>query len=183
MGAQEPPQSTSVSLLFLTPSVQLGTAQVLVVVPVHTPLAQSPAAAQTFPLAHFAHFGPPQLRSVSIPFLTASSQAGAAHSPPLHTPLAQSPPLVHILPSAQVGQAPPPQFRSVSAPFRAVSVHVGTAQVLVGVPVHTPLAQSPATAQPLPSMHFAQSGPPQSRSVSMPSFTTSEQVGAAHTPP
>src|SRR5438552_857154 len=92
MGAHEPPQSMSVSLLFFTPSVQLGTAQVLVVVPVHTPLTQSPATAQVFPFAHFEHIGPPQLRSVSMPFLTASSQAGTAHNPPVHTPLVQSPP-------------------------------------------------------------------------------------------
>src|SRR5436190_16938600 len=125
MGAHEPPQSMSVSLLFFTPSVQLGTAQVLVVVPVHTPLTQSPATAQVFPFAHFEHIGPPQLRSVSMPFLTASSQAGTAHNPPVHTPLVQSPPFAQILPSTHFGQVPPPQFRSVSAPFRAVSVHDG----------------------------------------------------------
>jgi hypothetical protein len=34
---------------------------------------------------------PPQSTSVSVPFATPSSHAGASHAPSLHTPLAQSP--------------------------------------------------------------------------------------------
>jgi hypothetical protein len=45
--------------------------------PVQTPLAQSVAVAQRLPSAHFAHVGPPQSTSVSLPFWTPSLQVGA----------------------------------------------------------------------------------------------------------
>jgi hypothetical protein len=54
----------------LTVSVHDGTAQIPAV---QTALAQSVSTAQILPLAHFAH-SPPQLRSVSVPFLTVSPQ-------------------------------------------------------------------------------------------------------------
>jgi len=67
MGAHEPPQSTSVSVPFMTVSVHDGTAHVLVVVPLHTLLEQSVAAAHFFPFAQGGQV-PPQFRSVSVPF-------------------------------------------------------------------------------------------------------------------
>jgi hypothetical protein len=52
-------------------------------------------------------------------------------------------------------------------------------------PVHTALAQSGPMTQLLPGAHAAHCEPPQSTSVSSPSFTPSVQLagGAVHTPP
>jgi len=182
-GAQEPPQSTSVSVPFSTVSVHDGTAQVLGV-PLHTRLAQSVAAAHFLPLAQAGQV-PPQLRSVSVPFCTASVHEGTAHLPSApHTPLVQSAATPHFFPSAHFAQLPP-QFRSVSVPFCTASVHEGTAQVFVVVPLQTPDWQSPATPSVthfFPFAHLPHMGPPQSTSVSLPSTALSMQVAAAQTP-
>jgi hypothetical protein len=58
-----------------------------------------------------------------------------------------------------------PQSTSVSVPLWTPSVHDGTAQRL---PVHTPLWQSAAFAQLLPSAHVVAHEPPQSTSVLSP---------------
>src|SRR4051812_8667208 len=56
-----PPQSTSASPPFFTPSVHVGVAQPP---PAHTPLAQSAGIAQCFPSAQAGHAPPPQSTSV-----------------------------------------------------------------------------------------------------------------------
>src|SRR5687767_13259563 len=59
-----PPQSTSVSPLFLAPSEHdAGAWQTLLL---HWPLWQSPALLQDFPAGHFSH-APPQSTSLSSP--------------------------------------------------------------------------------------------------------------------
>src|SRR5204863_357497 len=75
-GAQEPPQSTSVSVPFFTMSLQEGAGQTP---PEQTPLWQSPATPQALPLPHFlaGPQEPPPSTSVSVPFFTVSLQEGA----------------------------------------------------------------------------------------------------------
>jgi hypothetical protein len=90
------------------------------------PLAQSPAIEQCFPFAHGAQ-APPQSMSVSVAFLTPSTQLSATHIPDVQTPLMQSRSSVHPLPSAHAGQLGPPQSTSVSVPLRAPSLHVAVA--------------------------------------------------------
>jgi len=77
--AQLPPQSMPSSAPFLIPSEQLGTWQVP---PVHTPLAQSRAAAQTLPLPQGAQAPPPQSMAVSPPFFWPSVQVARTQVPP-----------------------------------------------------------------------------------------------------
>src|SRR5262245_32284986 len=85
-----PPQSTSVSMPPLKPSLHVESH---VKVPgSHIPPAQSLLAAHVFPGPHFCGHGPPQSTSVSPPFFTASLHAGAWHWPPAHEPLTQSAP-------------------------------------------------------------------------------------------
>jgi hypothetical protein len=76
-----------------------------------------------------------------------------------------------------------PQSTSLSMPLWTPSVHEGTAH---WVPVHTPLWQSAAFAQLLPSAHVAHEAP-QSTSLSAPLWTPSVHDGTAqwvpvHTP-
>jgi hypothetical protein len=71
---QLPPQSTSVSVPFLTRSLQAGIWHTLLV---HTPLWQSALTEQPFVSAHLAVQVPPQSTSVSAPFFTPSLQAAA----------------------------------------------------------------------------------------------------------
>jgi hypothetical protein len=133
---QAPPQSTSVSVPFLTVSLQAGTEHRP---PLHTPLVQSVLSAQPWPSEHFGQVGPPQSTSVSGPFLARSLHVGTAHFPPLQTPLVQSVLAVQLRPSEHFGQLGPPQSTSVSASFRILSVHVPAGAV------HTPLTHaSPA---------------------------------------
>src|SRR5215471_18935551 len=89
-GAHEPPQSTSVSVPFSTPSLHAGTWHTLVV---HFLLVQSLLTEHALPLAQLGHEAPPQSTSVSVPFLTLSSPPvhfGTWQTPPVHTPLVQS---------------------------------------------------------------------------------------------
>ncbi|MES1171648.1 MAG: hypothetical protein ABUL77_00290 [Bacteroidota bacterium] len=179
VGAHVPPQSTAVSVPFLTVSMQVGTAQAPAV---QTPLWQLvPLAPHMRPLAQDGQ-DPPQSTSVSVPLRVVSVQAAAAHLPVRHTPLVQSPITPQAWPSAQrrVGAHIPPQSTAVSVPFLTVSVQVGAAQTPA---VQTPLAQ---LVGPVPHMrplaHGPQDGPPQSRSVSAPFLTMSVHVPAAHTP-
>jgi hypothetical protein len=64
----------SVSLPFFVPSLHVGLWHLPLV---HTELVQSEPTPHVFPAAHFGHVPPPQLRSVSLPFLTWSVQLGA----------------------------------------------------------------------------------------------------------
>jgi hypothetical protein len=70
-----PPQSTAVSVPFLTPSAQPAVWQIPLL---HTLLAQSDAALHFLPVAHRAHaVFPPQSTSVSPPFCTPSLHVAA----------------------------------------------------------------------------------------------------------
>jgi hypothetical protein len=70
--AQLPPQSTSVSSPFTTPSLQLGSAHTF---PEQTPLRQSACAEHCLPRSQPAQL-PPQSTSVSSPFWTLSVHEG-----------------------------------------------------------------------------------------------------------
>ena len=65
-----PPQSTSVSVPFLTPSMHLGGGHL----PLHIPFSQSDPPAHIWPEVHGTQSGPPQSTSVSRAFLTESKQ-------------------------------------------------------------------------------------------------------------
>jgi hypothetical protein len=171
-----PPQSTSVSLPFLTLSVQLPFEHLPAV---HTPLTQSVPMEQNLPERHGEQL-PPQSMSVSLPFLTTSAQVGSAHKPTVHTPLTQSAPLPHPFPAAQSGQRPP-QSTSVSRPFCTASVQIDAWQSL-GLPLQTLLWQSVFALHVLDVPHLVLQLPPQSVSASVPLWTLSLQVGSAHAP-
>src|SRR6185503_21083953 len=104
-GQVDPPQSTSVSLPFMTPSEHDAAVQTLFV---HRLLVQSAFALHAWPLGHFGQL-PPQSTADSEPFFTLSVQFGAWHSPDVQTPLEQSPAKVQIFCAAHPGQVPPPQ--------------------------------------------------------------------------
>ena len=131
-----------------------------------TPLAQKPLAQSVVPVQ-------------APPFLT------PAQKPPLQLPLLQSVPSVHAVPSAQVSpsasQVVPPQSVPVSFPFITPSVHVGTWQTF-GAPLQTPLLQSPPLSHICKSWQVAPHDPPQSTSVSFPSWTPSVQLATTHRP-
>src|SRR6185503_5212965 len=66
----DPPQSTSVSPWFLTPSVQLAATHRLAL---QILLTQSLVMTQRLPFAQAAHIAPPQSTSVSSAFILASA--------------------------------------------------------------------------------------------------------------
>src|SRR6476469_3784351 len=100
-GLPAPPQSTSVSAPFFTPSVFVGAWHTL---SVHTPLAQSAAAAHFFESSHFLQVAPPQSTSVSSWFAVLSSHFAGWHVPAAEQILlSQSAGFVHSLP----GPLPP----------------------------------------------------------------------------
>ena len=112
---QLPPQSTSVSVPFLTPSLQVAIAHRPFE---QTPLEQSLLAVHTLLALHRLQLvWPPQSTSLSPPFLTLSLQAGAAQIPPVQTPLCQSPPITQFSPVSHFDAQLPPQSTSVSFPF------------------------------------------------------------------
>jgi hypothetical protein len=79
-----PPQSMSVSVPFLTTSVQVA-AWHRFGAPEQTPLWQSPATVQSPFVAHPPQVPPPQSTSVSAPFSVPSVHVGAWHTPPEQT--------------------------------------------------------------------------------------------------
>jgi hypothetical protein len=92
-----PPQSTSVSLPFFTPSVQLAAEQVFKVGS-QTLSTQSDPTRHVSPSAHGEHVAPPQSTSVSSASFTPSAQCAATHAPvPSQT---VPPPSVHVVPLA-----------------------------------------------------------------------------------
>src|SRR3954469_20853554 len=110
----------SVSWPFFTPSWHVAGEHWRLM---HTPLStQSEVLLQSFPMAHFGHFGPPQSTSVSSPSFCASVQDGAAQTPLAHAPLLQSPLAPQPLPSSHCLHSPPPQSTSVSFPAFVPSV-------------------------------------------------------------
>jgi hypothetical protein len=178
---QLPPQSTSVSLPFGVESTQVGSLQVLVGLPVQTPLTQSVAPLQILPPLHLPQLEP-QSTSVSVPFFAPSLHFGTWHflGVPLQTPLEQSAASPQFEPSLHLAHEPvPPQSTSVSLPFLALSLQLGAWHV-AGFPEQTPLVQSLDTEQRKSFAHLAQVLPPQSTSVSVPFFTVSGQAGAWH---
>jgi len=96
---------------------------------------------------------------------------------PVQTPLVQSvAATLHAAPSAHgLFDVGPPQSTPVSSPFLTPSVCVGTAHALL---VQTPLVQSVGAMHALPAPHRAAPAvsPPQSMSVSLPSFLPSAPV-------
>jgi hypothetical protein len=93
---------------------------------------------------------------------------------PEQTPLWQSLGAVQLCPGGQSGHVvPPPQSTPLSLPFFTPSLHVGARQVTL----QTPLRQSEASEQSLPTTHLLHA-PPQSTSVSVPFLTVSLHAGA-----
>jgi hypothetical protein len=117
----EPPQSTSVSPPFFTPSLHPGDWQMPLT---HRPLVQSVFATHPRPSMHVGQPPPPQSFAVSVPFGTPSVQVGALQTPLPHTLLPQSAPALQALPAAQ-GVQEPPQSTSDSVPFLVWSEHEG----------------------------------------------------------
>src|SRR3569623_552736 len=186
-GAQLPPQATSVSLPFLTVSLQVGAVQTSVAAGQYSGLEQSLLAAQPTPAAQRGQLlAPPQSTPVATPVFTLSVQDGAAHRPAVHTPLVQSVPVPHpwlVPPRAQVPL--PPQSMPVSPPFFTPSLQVGAAHRPA---VHTPLAQlAPLVPHICPTAHSwlvgaAAQVPPQSTSLSLPFLTVSLQLAGVQVP-
>jgi hypothetical protein len=88
---QLPPQSTSVSPAFFTPSEQVADLHVFALrnpPPEQTPLAQSPLPPHFFVSPHLPHVPPPQSTSVSAPFFAPSVQP----LPPVAPPAPPAPP-------------------------------------------------------------------------------------------
>jgi hypothetical protein len=83
---------------------------------VQTKLRQSAASPQPASVPQASQAGPPQSTSVSWPFVTPSSQAGAWQTPSVHTPLRQSLAPAQPCPAPHAEQLPP-QSTSVSSPF------------------------------------------------------------------
>jgi hypothetical protein len=104
------------------------------------------------PADAFAHM---PLLAGRLHCMQAPVQAPSQHTPSTQWFEVQSPGLVHVTPSA--------------AGWHLAFVHV-------------PDAQSRGARQPAPAPQGLQSGPPQSTSVSPPSFTPSEQLAGAHLP-
>src|SRR5262245_24755419 len=85
--------------------------------------------------------------------------------PPPQTPLAQSVPTLHFRPDVHFWQVLPPQSMSDSPPFSWLSLQLGVLHFVVTGSQKPPM-QSVCAMQVFPSMHFWQSVPPQSTSVS-----------------
>jgi hypothetical protein len=115
--------------------------------------------------------------SLSLPFLTPSSQRAVAQAPDWHTLLGQSAATVHSGPVAHALQ-PPPQSMPVSSPFFTKSEQVGVMQTCW---VHTPLRQSRPSMQAARSAHAGQPVPPQSTLVSSWFSTSSLQLATPQT--
>ena len=180
--AQAPPQSTSASPADFLPSSQPEVTH-LWVVAVQTPLAQSRPVWHVLPDAHFLEHVPPQSTSASPAESTLSEQLSATQTVPSQKPLEQSAPVLHPWYSVHFTWQAPPQSTSVSPDVSFTSAQVEA--------THLPLAeqaailQSAVSLQLLPTSHAlpsAEHGPPQSRSVSPPSFTRSRQMDATHFP-
>mmetsp|Transcript_24545 Transcript_24545/g.50957 ORF Transcript_24545/g.50957 Transcript_24545/m.50957 type:complete len:214 (-) Transcript_24545:353-994(-) len=87
LGQVPPPQSTSVSAPFVTPSLHVTSVHLPLS---HTPLAQSEFWVQSWPPPHFEQSGPPQSMPVSWPLRTPSVHVGLyalpVHRSPNHSP-------------------------------------------------------------------------------------------------
>jgi len=141
-----PPQSTSVSSPFLTPSVHVGAWQVVpasVVLALQTPSTQSPATRQLLVSAHLPQVAPPQSTSVSSPSLTPSVQCAETQLP---LPSQTTPPLsVQAVPVAALVV---PQAWAVASQELILHTVVGVGQS-VGARQAT---QLPLPSQSLPPL-------------------------------
>jgi hypothetical protein len=148
---QLPPQSTSVSLAFLNPSLQLGAAHINIV-GLQNPFAQSAATKQALPSTHFGHFAPPQSIAVSDPSFVPFEQPGPTQTPPVHKLVSQSSAVTQCRPAPHGAQRDPPQSKSVSSPFLSPSLQLGpSASGLVSTSVVTSGTDaSPASPRSLP---------------------------------
>jgi predicted alpha-1,6-mannanase (GH76 family) len=148
LAVQLPPQSTSVSSAFITPSEQVAAEQVGVAAAVsHTLDSQSLLLLHWLASAQGPQSGPPQSTSVSSAFITPSEQVAAEQvgvaAAVSHTMDSQSLLLLHWLASAQGPQSGPPQSTSVSSAFITPSEQVAAEQVGVAAAVsHTLDSQS-----------------------------------------
>jgi hypothetical protein len=144
-------------------------------------LAQSVSAWQCRVRPQAAQVPPPQSTSVSLPsflwslhwFVTQVSELAS------QALLEQSVSTPQCSPVAQVAQVPPPQSTSVSTPSCLWSVHV----LLAHLPVtksHALLVQSVLARHHLPVAQARPVPPPQSTSVSAPSFLWSTHRLATH---
>jgi hypothetical protein len=112
------------SLPFLTPSVHVGALQVIV--EPQTLLWQSASRLHFLPSAQAAHGEPPQSVSVSVPFLSPSSQAGARQLPapshfwwvPQAEPIGRGAPSTHV--AAPLAQAMEPATQAVGLVVQAM---------------------------------------------------------------
>ncbi|WP_248354746.1 hypothetical protein [Anaeromyxobacter oryzae] len=123
-GQVVPPQSTSVSVPFLTASAQLGDwhepdAQ--------TPLEQSRPRTQALPSAHAGQAPPPQSTPVSAPSRIPSTQVGVVQTFARQSPPAQSVPVRHWTQVPAPSHSVPP-FAAQGAPA-ALSCWPGTPAV------------------------------------------------------
>ena len=172
-----PPQSTSVSVPFVRPSVDVAGSQTRVPA-LHAVFAQSVVIAQPCPGGQRVTpaVGPPQSMPVSSRFLIPSACVGARHFfwTGSHFALSQSVSAEQPCPVAHLGAAAPPQSLSVSSPFLTPSVGEGAWQT---PSLQTLLVQSAPITQTLPVEQAGAFEPPQSTSVSSPFFTPS--AGAA----
>jgi hypothetical protein len=143
----------------------------------HPLFAQSLSCAQCRPYAHGEH-EPPQSMSVSSPFLIESLHcAGTQTWLELHAKVSQSVPRKHPPPTGHPGQLLPPQSLPVSSPFFTPSLQLGPTGASHLPPVHLPLSQSLPALHAWSAAHLLGQSPPQSTSVSLPSFFPFEQLG------
>jgi hypothetical protein len=108
---------------------------------------------------------PPQSMSVSLWFLTRSSQLAVAQEPSRQMLVSQSSARVQALPAAHALQLPP-QSRSVSSPFCTPSWQEGWVQRRVVSAQKSEPAQSVLLSQRLPSAQRVAQEPAQSASAS-----------------
>ena len=156
-GTPPPPQSTSVSVPFLTPSAAGGRGRHTLLV--HSAVGQSRASdAALAGGARRTQPPPPQSTSVSAPFLHLVGARGrGADRRSCRRRSWQSPPPAQALAGLRTSaQVPPPQSTSVSAPFRTPSLQVADAR-RTGRWRSSPLTQSAAAAQPWPAPHCGHS--------------------------
>jgi len=175
-----PPQSTSVSMPFLIPSVQEGLACAPQIWPVQDWVMQSDAARHARPSAQSGQLGPPQSVSVSRLSLTLLEHCAgqAKHALLSQSSLRQSVGTRQWRPSGQRGQPEePPQSMSDSLASLDPLVQGEACEGWQEPLLQMPLVQSLARLQALPTWQAAQEVPPQSMSDSSPSFALFWQPG------
>ncbi len=121
---QVPPQSTSLSVPFLTPSLQVGAAQVSSAAQI--PSVQSVPSAQLAPSAHRVGHDPPQSTSLSLPSFLPSVQLGgegalpAVRAPP-SAPLGWSIGVMPAAPEVPEPVAASPSFEPARHPLASAA--------------------------------------------------------------